>query len=686
MFKVADLSWINFPGRNKKPQPSSPTVEIRLVLLSVGLLTLAVLPHFNHIQAEIILIFLGFASWRCFAARFLWLPRNRWVIYLFAIIGFTVAAWYYGAPLGRDPGVAFLVIMLGLKCMEMSSRRDVSIVILLGLFMVVTHFLYADGIWWSAPLLALVAALAWLMAQMEHVEPGRYIGSDIKLVAKMLVQALPFVIILFYLFPRLAGSVYLFQSEQETTVTGLNDTLTMGSVSNLIQSDDIAFTASFFDQEAPPPEKRYWRGSVLWFTDGRHWTRGLGRAGSFLKQPPLSNSDGVTLQRYQIDLESSAQNWLFSLDYPVLIPTDAEIDVDHHLYVKRKPEAKFSYSLGSSYAPLIEPLNDPARMRSLDPGNTIVTPRLEKLINQFKQGAQSQSEIVRRVLQHYRDNEFIYTLQPPLLKSNAPVDEFLFDSRRGFCGHYASSFATIMRIADIPARLVVGYLGGEHNPRTNKIVVRQSDAHAWVEIWQAESGWNRVDPTVAIAPDRIQFPIDFNTSINSEGSVLFSIGNFRGLAIELEWFKDSIKAAWNRWFTAFDQDTQKQLLKFLGLDQLDTRLLSIGSFIGALGLLTMLSLVLFYRDRVKPDMVVQIYRKFCRKMQKAGLSRHPSEGPVDFSNRAERDFPHLKNQICRITQQFIDLRYGTSGVEQDKTKISRFKQTVANFQITRVVD
>ncbi|MGI9317056.1 MAG: DUF4129 domain-containing transglutaminase family protein, partial [bacterium] len=285
-------------------------------------------------------------------------------------------------------------------------------------------------------------------------------------------------------------------------------------------------------------------------------------------------------------------------------------------------------------------------------------------------------------LNHFNQNNFIYTLQPPLLQSDAPVDEFIFESQRGFCGHYASSFATIMRSVGVPARIVVGYLGGEHNPRSDQIVVRQSDAHAWAEIWDPEFGWVRVDPTAAIAPERIEYPIDFDTSINGDSVVLFSARDFAGLrriGIELVWLKDAIKAKWNRWFVAFDGSRQRQLLNSMGLGELDIRLLSIGAFISALGLLSFLSFILFRAERARPDPIDQVYSDFCLKMRKRGLARKDNEGPLDFANRVITRLPGLRNEVKAITLEYIALRYATTE-SPGKNDILRFKKLVGRFR------
>ena len=651
----------------------------RLLTLSIGVLTLSVLPHINHIRFEVIAVFLALAIWRLTSLRWNKLPRNRWIVYLFALLGFSVSAWIYGAPLGRDPGVAFLVVLVGLKLVECSTVRDLRIVLLLGFFVVITHFLYADGISWILPLLGLVVALTWLMTQIEHAEPGRFVVSDVKLTGKMLIQALPFVFILFYLFPRLSGSIFLFQSNSDDAVTGLSDTLNMGTISNLIKSEEIAFIATFYEQDIPPPAERYWRGGVLWVTDGRKWSRG--KFAPFLKtNPPVSDVMGK-VYHYEIELEPTSQNWLFSLDYPISIPNRARIDVDHHIYTSLPIEQPYRYDLVSNAVPVSNQLSDVARWQSVNLGGTVITPRLDSLIQEFAKGADSPLDSAQRVLDYFNQNEFVYTLQPPLLQSEAPVDEFIFETQRGFCGHYASSFATIMRGIGIPARIVVGYLGGEYNPRSDQIVVKQSDAHAWTEIWDPDLGWVRVDPTAAIAPERIEFPIDLDTSFNADSVVLFSARDFAGLrrlAIEMVWLKDAIKAKWNRWFVAFDDTRQKQLLSTLGLDKFDIRLVSVAAFIGAVGVLTFLSLILFRRERLQPDPVDRIYLDFRQKLYKRGLGAKHNEGPVDFANRAITRLPGLGDEVKTITREYIALRYATVE-EPEKNDLMRFRKMVKEF-------
>ncbi len=661
---------ISFPRIRRRKNKVNRSVLIestpggqRLLYISIGLLTLTALPHFNHLRFEVMAVFLCLVSYRCMAARYRWLPRNRWIVYAFAAIGFTIAAWYYGPPIGRDPGVAFLVIMLGLKSVEITSRRDVGIVVMLGLFTVMTHFLYADGIQWTLPLLVLVVALFWLLAQMEHATPKPFMLSDLRLVGKMLVQALPVVIILFYLFPRLSGALYLFQGDTSEGISGLSESLKMGTISNLIESEEIAFTASFFDQTPPSAQERYWRGNNFWVTDGREWTRGGHGTHLIRKDRGAVRSSNF---RYEIELEPSNQNWLFSLDHPLEAPERAWLQGDHHL-ISREPVKKvLRYQLDAVSFQGVDALSEQEKQLALTLGDTVITPRLEKLIETFTEGATSSVMVANRALQYFNQNNFIYSLSPPLLASEAPVDEFMFESQKGFCGHYASSFATMMRYAGIPARIVVGYLGGDYNPRSNQIVVRQSDAHAWTEIWQENRGWIRVDPTAAVAPERVEGSIDLD-SLGSDGRVLFDSSNLSGLkrlVIEAVWIKDAIKAKWNRWFINFDNDRQKELLKSLGLDKFDFRYVSIIAFLVALVLLSLVSLWLFRGERKKVDPVSKLVKQFDQKMRKLGVPRNPNEGPRDFQARATQAFPHLESQLAEITNHLVSLRYASQSVPE----------------------
>jgi hypothetical protein len=265
------------------------------------------------------------------------------------------------------------------------------------------------------------------------------------------------------------------------------------------------------------------------------------------------------------------------------------------------------------------------------------------------------------ILEFFNKNPFVYTLQPPLLLSDAPIDEFLFTSRRGFCEHYATGFVTLMRAANIPARVVIGYLGGEYNPRTSQITVRQSDAHAWAEFWSEDKGWVRIDPTAVIAPERIDNQINYDLSIDANGDVKYlslDLGTLGSLLREVRWYSGLVKQQWQRWFVGFDFKRQRSLLTALGMHNFNLQTLAILAFLSGLVIL-ICSAFLFYRnDRNKVDKVARLYNLYCKKLSGQGIERKETEGPMDYCIRCMEQFPELRSKFHHITHLYTSLRYG----------------------------
>jgi len=526
----------------------------RLSNLSSTLLAVAVAPHISHINVTVIasfyfLVALKYlANWRW---RFL---QSKWVVISAAIVCFSNSAWIYGVPLGRDPGVSFLIVLLGLKILESRSRRDARIVLILGYFMVVTHFLYFAQFATVIFLCVVVLAITWLMIQIGHVKPKPYVKEDIKLTLSMFAQAIPFALILFFLFPRFSGFFGFIPSPSQSGTTGMSDVMSMGTFSDLAQSDETAFTATFENGNIPPAGSRYWRAGVFWFSDGR----------------------------------------LYSLDQPESAPYGTNLRPDAYLSRANRGQQLSRYKLTShiNYRDLT--INVEQRSRGVEVFPDSVTPRMKNFVTEKVQSVSinntfKATDLANSLMRHFNTNEYIYTLQPPILLSQNPIDEFLFDSMQGFCEHYASTFATLLRVAGVPARVVVGYLGGEYNPVTNQIVVIQSDAHAWTEFWDETQGWVRADPTTAIAPERINNSINIDQSLGEDGHVKFMSYNLtflENIAREARWYGAFAKIQWNRWFVGYDNTRQKALLEELGIDNINpAQLIGTAFFIGLLVLL-----------------------------------------------------------------------------------------------------
>jgi protein-glutamine gamma-glutamyltransferase len=318
----------------------------------------------------------------------------------------------------------------------------------------------------------------------------------------MLAFAAPVALVMFLLFPRVPGPFWALPSRSAAGLTGLSDEMSPGMISQLIQSDEIAFRVSFEGPE-PPQSALYWRGPVLERFDGSTW-RDLERLPQL---SPRMQLRGPSF-RYRITLEPHGRAWLLALDFPARwSDRDAMLTNEFQLVSRRPIDSAHALEIESwpeaSPEPELSPL---LRMRNLQQPEGR-NPRSTELAIALRAAAGSDAAFVDAVLRHFREQPFVYTLQPPLLGSVHPVDEFMFRTRRGFCEHYASAFTLMARAAGVPARVVTGYQGGEVNPISNRLVVRQSDAHAWSEVWLEGRGWTRVDPTGAVAPNRIELSL-----------------------------------------------------------------------------------------------------------------------------------------------------------------------------------
>ena len=362
----------------------------------------------------------------------------------------------------------------------------------------------------------------------------------------------------------------------------------------------------------------------------------------------------------------------------------AQLSPDLNFHKNKITNQPTTYVIQSSDAYINKTINAAQRTRGTTLTEKMLTPRIAAFVEDKKAkasrvGSMNSEHYAVEILNHFNKEQFIYTLRPPKLLSDVPVDEFLFSSRRGFCEHYATSFVTLMRAADIPARVVVGYLGGEHNPRTNQLVVRQSDAHAWAEFWNEDKGWLRVDPTAAIAPDRIENPINYDLSLGADGNVRYAsldLGFLGSLIREAKWFSALAKYKWDRWFVRFDFSKQQALLKSIGLSKVDIRSLGILAFLIGLGILITSAFLFYRKENKRPDAVTRTYQLYCKKLATQGLERRPNEGPMDFYQRSSDQFPQTKDQLLNITNLYIGLRYGKT---DDTNKLSQLKQEVANL-------
>ncbi len=639
----------------------------------------AVAPHALELPPWIIAVFAIGAAWRYACETFQWYRPGRLVRLALMLLIIVAVFRQYHTLLGRDPGIALLITLLGLKFLELKTQRDFVVSLFVFYLVILGSFLYSQSLWLGA--WALVAVAACTAALMHLIQPaGMNMSQRLRLSGVMLAKALPLMVIVYLLFPRISGTLWGLPADAHSGLTGMPDVMQPGSIRNLSESSEIAFRVTF-DGTPPPLRELYWRGLVLTETDGRGWRRGTAEPGGKVSFVPLA--DPV---RYDVTLEPSNKPWMLALDLPAIRPKGARYQADFTLEHREPIRERLNYTLTSYTRYNTGALEASEREQSLRlPAN--LSSRTRALAEQWRRENGNPLPVAQAALDYFHRESFFYTLNPPLLGDN-PVDDFLFTTRRGFCEHFAAAFVTLMRAAGIPSRVVVGYLGGEFNTAGNYLIVRQSDAHAWAEIWTAERGWVRVDPTGAVAPERIELGLDAVRRLEQQGIGLGSLpadavlramelGWFEHVARHARWYWDLTNMTWYRWVVDYGKERQERFLASLGLDDISWSRLTSLLFVGAL-LVTLVYAFLLLRPKKSVDPALALYLRFCDQLARAGMVRAPHEGAIDFAHRCAHRRPDLKNRMDAITERYVRVRYGAlTGADE----LRAFKREVTTFRV-----
>ncbi len=650
---------------NQKP------LTLPLFWLGSILLILATAPHVMNINPVVSVSFAAFILLRLSIWRQPDKAAPTWLIVVLLVLCVGLVLYQADLSEGRQFGVALLVLMAGMKLLEMKTRRDLYVLIFLGYFILITLFLFYQTPLLTAYVLLISTGFTAALIANNLVDNQLPLGMLVKKSLFLVLSSIPLMILLFVLFPRLEGPLWSLNLGGNSGTTGMSDNIRMGSISNLSQSRDIAFRVRF-KQEPPPPAQRYWRGMVLWLTDGKNWERSQFPTPLTVFKPKSQPFD------YEITMEASGQSWLFPLDH-ILRPAKGQmLNRDGELSVLQNINSRVTWQGRSSLE--VQPSNISRRELQLGlqlPKN--ISARTEQLAAALRGSSNRDADVIKATLNYFNQQPFVYTLQPPLLLDN-PVDQFLFDSRKGFCEHYATSFVVLMRLADIPARVVVGYQGGELNPLGGHLVVRQSDAHAWAEVWLEGQGWIRIDPTAAVAPERIEHSI--RPSDYGDGApVNFEFGDapdfITGMVRRMRWFRDNLELQWHYWVVGFDSKRQKNLLEKLGMPKLQDYQLALVTSIGAIFLAALMFLFSLWQRGKPKDKLSQAYQAFVGKLRQCGLNIPESLGPEDLEALAVKTFPDRAADITAITRQYIALRYGAN---PRTDLINKFKHRVRRFR------
>jgi transglutaminase-like putative cysteine protease len=669
------MSWLRHLPRDKSDT---------LLLLAAALMVLA--PHFEHLPAWITATVCGTLLWR---AALTWRGKRMPPLWLLLPVSMAAMAgvWRsYHTLLGRDAGVAMLALLLAFKLLEMRAKRDLFVVVFLSFFVLLTNFFYSQTMLTALCMGATLIVL--LTAQMSFQYTGAVppLAARLRMAARIAVLAAPLAVLMFFGFPRIQGPLWGLPGDAHTGHTGISDSMAPGTLSSLAQSEAVAFRARFLDDLPPPKHLLYWRSIVLGDYDGRTWTRVPRRRGQPRQEIAIAMR-GKPL-RLQVTLEPGNTRWLAALELsgPELKLAGYRVrDSDELEFFTTDPltqRVRYETTAWTDFT--IQADDDPRRMARWTELPAGFNPRTLALARQLRHAdpasgtplpplpAADSAALAQQLLQRFHDGGYSYTLQPPLLGRDA-VDEFLFNSKAGFCEHYAGAFVVLMRAMGIPARVVTGYQGGELNPVDGYVTVRQSDAHAWAEYWSPGRGWRRVDPTGAVAPERIAQNLARalpQTSAFGLGPLIDLQNDPDSWLAQLRFNYAALNNSWNQWVLDYNPDRQRSFLEELGAAFANWR-----SALGAALVCALLYGLRWRRQRRPADPLDGLYDAFCRQQARHGYARRADEGPHAYAARL-RAMPASGEKHAAM-EQFLSLygtlKYSAAGAEPRSSSLTTLK-------------
>ena len=628
---------------------------------------LMVLPLYGELHAAIYACALLTIGWRYAIAREQLKPSSLWLKNSLALLGMVFIAYVWRSS-GFLPAM-FNLLVLGctLKFLEFSSRRHLSLHVLSLYFLVALALIYHQGLAFTIYLL-LVAGINTI-ALLSIYQTNSY-RAQWQLGLRLLLQSLPLMTVLFLLIPHL-GPMWRIPDIKSAT-TGLNEEVTPGDIAQLSRSSALAFRASF-DGPLPPENQRYWRALVHEEFDGKTW-----RVAPSLRQWYQQQTNPFTAatplkqlihwqgpsSTYRLIVEPSNQHWLYSLDLSRPDNDDALLTPVMSLYspklLQQKKQIPLSYfpqtTFSSQLTPYVRQIN-----LQLPQGN----PQVRTLAAELRLNNSDDREFAQATMRYLASHGFSYTLEPPTLQGSDQIDDFMFGSRRGFCAHFASSFTFLMRAAGIPARMVTGYLGGEYHADDNYLSLYQFDAHAWSEVW-LDNRWQRFDPTLMVAPDRLSRSID--DILPAEETRLrdpFSLTSYRNLLFfaQLHQYLAALDYRWTSWVLNYNNQSQEQLLRELFGNHIWGRLFAM---LGGLFLVIGVALGIHWlaRHRVKQDPLVQVYLQACRCLAQRGFIRQQDETPQTFVQRLQAVNHPAAPIMQQLTTHYLTARYAQADNKQ----------------------
>lgn len=644
------------------PRDSRDTLFLLLVIAWVLLPQTARLPLWCSAGAAAVLLWRG-----ALALRGQPLPGRVWLVVL---LGITVAATYltHGTLLGRDAGVTLLVVLLTLKTLELRARRDAFVIFFLGFFCMLSNFFYSQSLLTA---FSMVVGLLGLLTALvnAHMPVGKPpLLASARTAGWMALLGAPIMLVLFLFFPRLAP-LWGVPSDAMTGRSGLSASMEVGAIAKLALDDSVAMRIKFADK-VPPQSQLYFRGPVLSSFDGRNWQPLRANLPQRYALPANLQVEGEAVP-YEVTLEPTSQPWLFvmeaALQSPELPGYSPSMEANLQWLTNRPITDVVRYKAVSHPTFRHGPVQDTLGLQEfveLPPGFNPRTLALASEIRRDPRYAQASADTLAQVaMQRLRTGGYTYTLEPGVYGRDT-ADEFWFDRKEGFCEHIASAFVVLMRAMDVPARIVTGYQGGELNGVDGFWVVRQSDAHAWTEVWQTGQGWLRVDPTSAVAPGRTGA---FQRLAAPRGAVAQAFGNFSPtLTAQLRALWEATNNGWNQWVLNYTQGKQLNLLKNMGFETPSWEDLSY-VLIGITVLTSLAGGAWALWDRSQHDPWLRLLASARKRLAKAGIKSDASTTPRQLARQV---LAHHGQSAQRLHDWLIQLelaRYAASAASQHQT-------------------
>ncbi len=618
--------------------------QVFWILLSV---VISISPHLPRLP-----IWFGFLTIVVVSSRWLTAtkkldPMPKLMVAFITIMLSLAIIYFQGFKLNREISVTILSTMTVLKLLETWHKRDAWMVVTLCYFVILTRFFYSQDMVLVFYLLISVAVITHTLYVLQHQNSKNYLEKkEIKQTLGLLMTGLPLAALFFLFFPRLGTPIWGSPDFFGSGKTGISEEMSPGSISQLFNDDSTAFRVTF-DGEIPSNPQLYWRGPVLWDFDGKTWSRNKNKR--IVHRPKPFEDTGIQVS-YEVELEPTGQHFFFALDYVTDVPTEAELLSDSQLISKIKINQLSHYkatSILKTYNPYELLSIDALKRLTLLPEG--FNDKTSNMMQQWKSLNLSPEQLINKALLLFARDEFYYSYSPPLLSGDT-VDQFLFETKSGFCEHYASAFTVMMRAAGLPARVVTGYQGGILN--NDYLLVKQSDAHAWSEVWIKDKGWLRVDPTAAVSPERVEKGSQALMSQNSRS------WHDTSWARKLGERYDGMRHKWNKWVRDYNAVKQQALFEVFGFDSQNSK--SIVIVLGVIMIATTLFVLLFLyitRPRRILNQYDKIYQQFLSVFNKKGLLKTEALGVTSFSESAGLQFPQVKAPINEFTQLYLKLRF-----------------------------